>query len=253
MDTGSVADTGATDSGSIKDTGPIDTGPPDTGSVKDTGADTSTCEPVTLNNGDNDGGSCPAPVVDTCAMGDVAGFTNTWVPPSGLHQGVCSSMAMDGVYTGCLASGATETSCNDAATTYADCYNCVITFEGMSATYGPLIDTNNDLVEINVAGCIALLEPCNLTCAEEVQAASECENAACESNCPISTTASVTAFDTCEDTAASCDPNGCDTFATQATCADELTGAGHPASICVATYATFADYYDAVVPVFCGP
>ena len=80
----------------------------------------------------------------------------------------------------------------------------------------------------------------------------QCENAACETNCPVTDTTSLDNFETCETTAANCDPNGCDVFATESTCASELTGKTHPASVCV-TATTFEDYYNAVVPVFCGP
>jgi hypothetical protein len=243
-----AADTGAKDT-SPADTSPTDS-PADTG-TKDTGTpDTGGCVPVTLNDGDNDGGACPAPVTGSCGMGDIAGFSPTWIPPSGYEQGLCTSAQMDSIYNGCLASGATETTCNTAATAAPDCYGCIFTMEGTSPA-GPIIETNNGVLEVNQAGCIALLEPCNLTCAEEVAASVQCEDTACETNCPVTDTTSLDNFETCEETAATCDPNGCDTYATEAACSNAITGASHPASVCLSG-AMFEDLYNAVVPVFCG-
>jgi hypothetical protein len=247
-----TSDAAAEADASAKDTGPADTAkdsPPD--APKDTSTDTSTCVPVTLNSGTNDGGTCPAPVSGSCGMGDVAGFSPTWIPPSGYHQGLCTTTQIDDIYTGCLASGATDTTCSAAESAAPGCYDCIFTMEGTSP-YGPIIETNNGVLEVNQAGCIALLEPCNTTCAEEVNAAAECESAACESNCPVTDNTSLDNFENCEATAASCDPNGCDTFATESTCENELTGASHPASICVSE-TDFEDFYNDVVPVFCGP
>jgi hypothetical protein len=246
MDSGVIDgshDSGPADSG-VKETAPPDTGPPDTGS---------SCVPVTLNDGANDGGACPAPVTMSCGMGDVAGFSPTWIPPSGYHQGLCTATEIDDIYDDCLASGATTASCDAEASAAPNCYDCVFSFESSSpSSYGPIIDTSNGVLEINVAGCIALLEPCNSTCAEEVQGALECENAACETNCPVTGTITLDSFDECEETAASCDPHGCDTFATEANCESELTGAAHPASVCW-NQPSFVDYYDSIVPLFCGP
>jgi hypothetical protein len=244
------ADSGSKDSGS-KDTSSSDTGAKDTG-PKDTSTDTSSCVPVTLNSGANDGGTCPAPVSGTCGMADIAGFAPTWVPPSGYHQGLCAPGQIDDVYNGCFATGATELSCSTSESSEPGCFSCIFSEEGASASYGPIIDTTNGISEINQAGCIALLEPCNLKCAEQVAASFQCENTACETNCPVADDPSFTAFENCEATAAGCDPNGCDVFVTESACASELTGPTHPASIC-ASAATFEDYYNAVVPVFCGP
>jgi hypothetical protein len=240
-----ASDGGATDS-SAMDTSATDTAAKDTAT-----SDGSTCVAVTLNSGTNDGGVCPDPVSGTCGMADIAGYTPTWIPPTGYHQGLCTSAQIDAFYNDCFASGATETTCEAEITAAPDCYDCIFSDE-TAASYGPIIDLSNGISEINEAGCIALLEPCNLTCAEEVLGSFQCENAACETNCPVTDTATLDAFDTCEDTAAACDPDGCDVFVTEATCASELTGAAHPASVCTSA-TTFEDYYNAVVPVFCGP
>jgi hypothetical protein len=239
-----VADT------STKDTlpdSPPDTASKDTSTPPDTG---STCVPVTLNDGANDGGACPAPVTGTCGMGDIAGFSPTWIPPSGYEQGLCTPTQIDDIYDGCLASGATTATCTAAESAAPGCYSCIFTMEGSSPA-GPILETNNGVLEVNQAGCIALLEPCNLTCAEELSASVQCEDDACETNCPVTDTTSLDNFETCEETAASCDPNGCDTYATEAACSTELTGSTHPASVCVSG-TTFEDLYNAVVPLFCG-
>jgi hypothetical protein len=124
------------------------------------------------------------------------------------------------------------------------CAACIVTTESADF-YGPVID-HGGFVTPNVAGCIELTDHSQYTCAENVQALTGCELAACEANCPVHDAASRAAYDAC---AAQAAQGGCTAFATAAKCADALQDGG-PAANCLLPM--FQDFYNAVVPLFCG-
>ncbi len=259
-------DTGAKDTSPPLDSTLMDSGtdtkppPKDTG-VKDTSLpDTSSCVAVTVTAG-TPTTTCPAPVTGTCGMGDVSAFSPSWVPPSGYHLGLCTTTQITSIYTDCFGPLATSTKCTKIMSTASACYGCLVTMEG-SSSYGPLISTSGGIVSVNQGGCIDLLEPCNKPCAEAALGAFQCENAACETNCPVTSGtpypdggSEFHSYEGCVDTSINCDPDGCSSYYTEATnCGMLLTGTSHPASICVATTtSTFKGLYDAIAPVFCGP
>ncbi len=254
VDTGKGMD-GGMDSG-VKDAGHDGTKPPDDTGAKDAGHDSGSCVAVTVSDAGAAPSACPATGVACGDLVSTSGFSPTWVPPA-TPTTSCTTAQIDTIYNDCL-NPKTETTakCTAIQTTDKTCYDCIFTAEGAS-TYGPVVDsTNGGLVFVNQAGCIDLLEPCNLDCADAFQAALQCEDVACETNCPtITTTAQDTAYEDCIDTAAVCDPNGCASYTDEANnCGALLTGAKHPASKCVATAkSTFATLFKAIVPVFCGP
>jgi hypothetical protein len=119
--------------------------------------------------------------------------------------------------------------------------------------YGPIID-HGAFVTANVAGCIDL-EIAGATdggsaaigCAKAVDALEGCEVAACEANCPVSDTASLSRFEACSTSA---DGTGCSTYAAAAACTAPDAGVGVP-STCLQT--DFSAFYHSVVPLFCLP
>jgi hypothetical protein len=246
-------DNSAANDSTAPEGGGIDVLPNDAGTDSTSSGDGSTCVTVTTGTGANDGGTCPAPVNGTCGMGSLSGFTPTWIPPSGYHQGKCTLAEIQTVFDDCWGTNADPIACaNDQG---SGCYACLVTEELGSSAYGPLIATQNDaLVNINVAGCLALLEPCNQACATAIADDFACDNAACEANCPVNSQTSYNRYVACEATADGC-KTGCDTYATEATqCTSQILGAQHPGSICMsANHQAFTDYYAAVAPVFCGP
>jgi hypothetical protein len=244
----SSKDSGAGDTSKPKDSGAKDTAPPDTG----------TCVAVTVSDA---GGvpptTCPATGTTCGSMTSIAGFTPTSIPPTPATTTSCTTAEITAIYDACLNQTTQSTAaCTKIQTTDATCYGCIFTDEG-AASYGPVISsTNGGLVFLNQAGCIDLLEPCNDACAVAYQAAFQCENAACEGNCPtITTMAESQSYQYCVEDAGTCDPGGCDEYLTEfSNCGMLLTGASHPASVCAGTSAsTFATLFKAIVPVFCGP
>lgn len=261
VDTGK-ADGGGTDVHIIMtmDGGGDSSKPMDSG-AKDTGVDTGPCTMITTT----DAGGTP---ITTCpptgsACGDkvsLTGFKPTTVPPATPSTTACTSTAIADILADCF-SAYNATKCTDDQTTYATCYNCIVTDEG-ATSYGPLIaSTNGGLVFLNQAGCIDLLEPCNSGCAGAYQGGMQCELAACEGNCPAPLTSTTgTDFQDCVENpdgtsgVIACNPNGCDQFyGNYTTCGALLTGTKHPASVCVGTSSsTFETLFSAIVPVFCG-
>jgi hypothetical protein len=125
----------------------------------------------------------------------------------------------------------------------AACAACILT-PVAAARLGPIIDYGG-FVGKNTAGCIELVDPGGLPCATAVQALTGCELQACQANCPVSSAASADDYYECAQAA---DGAGCASYAAMASCSQGLDAS--PASVCDS--ASFKDFYDAVVPLFCG-
>jgi hypothetical protein len=189
-----------------------------------------------------------------CRPGDV----ETYQPDAYHHaapawRGLCvvggpSGSGQDrGFFDACLAPGATPDTCaafrsdpsNDA------CANCIQT-DDTASHYGPLINNRHTFITTNVAGCIELTDPSALSCAKSLQARGGCELLACQANCPVYDQASRGAYDSC---ASESDRTGCQSYAIVAACANGEADAATSANCLLPT---FADFYYAVVPLFCG-
>jgi hypothetical protein len=209
-----------------------------------------TCVPVT-SDPDAGVGTCTPPdaAAGACvALTSLSGFQPAYKPPSGAHQGKCTQKLIDDFRTACLGTG-DQFACQALLAT-ADgktCADCILT-PPTAPALGPLVDhPAQGFVSPNVAGCIVLLEPCNEQCSKDLDALLQCDNAACVS-CKVTDDASLQALNACTATADSC---VCGPYAQPASCADLLKGPDHPASVCLA--GDFTAFYDALVPIFCGP
>jgi hypothetical protein len=115
-----------------------------------------------------------------------------------------------------------------------------------AATWGPLVDYSST-VSINVAGCIELLDPSQVSCAQTVQAADVCQHQACDTACPVGQDAgSFTDWESCVRGAAQ---GECSAYVGPASCA--LTVDAGPAAACVSGK-SFADDFLAIAAVFCA-
>jgi hypothetical protein len=119
---------------------------------------------------------------------------------------------------------------------------------GSSApSYGALIQFHSPFVVVNKAGCVALAEPCNLSCAQAMLAPFACQGASCGPSCSDSA-----GYQACETDALSCASCGAYTAAASA-CTMQLSGAQHPAAaFCALTSTTFQASYTAVATFMCG-
>jgi hypothetical protein len=169
----------------------------------------------------------------------------------------CNALLMNDYYASCLGASSSADVCNQSwgageDTAHATCQTCILT-PSSSMAWGPLVDygTGGDggaggTVAINVAGCVELLDPSQLSCAMSVQLADECQHEACDPGCPVS---DITSFDNWQ---------ACITASAQGVCLSYLESAAcvnaedaGPAAACVSGQ-TFQDEFFAVATLFCG-
>jgi hypothetical protein len=194
----------------------------------------------------------------SCQPGSVQTFQPTaYRPATAAWQGVCipnPGAPSDGgapvdpihlFHDMCLGA-ASATQCDEFKHDYPACASCILTPD-TADHYGPLIQ-HGGFVTGNVAGCLELTDPGELSCAKSVQALDECELASCEANCPVTDTGTFNNYMSC---AMNADVGGCTPYESAAeACAYPLTDAG-PESTCFVS--DFTTFYYSVVPLFCGP
>jgi len=204
--------------------------------------------------GDDDTDAGDTDAASACVPADETGFAPKWHAPNA-KSAVCSDAQIT-AFRACLkdsqtnanpASCAPFTGSNVTAANKA-CLTCIETAD-TAATYGPLV-AHKGTIEINVAGCLALAtnDPQGTGCAGKYQAASQCRNAACAANCPVTDDASFQLELACEDAAAK---GTCTSFETAAGCVDGLVEAGGAAANCLAG-GSFDEAVGLVIPIFCG-
>ncbi len=221
--------------------------------------DVTLISPPPIPDGSTGGGSSGGGTTSsTDASACHAGAVDTYQPEpyhfaAAAWRGVCviggpTGTGQDrGFFDACLGPQATRDACT-AFRSNSDndgCASCIETADTASH-YGPLINQGGTFLTANVAGCIELTDPNALSCAKALQARNGCESWACEANCPVADQNSRSAYDAC---AADADRTGCQSYAAAAECALSEADSG-PASKCLLS--AFADFYYAVVPLFCG-
>ena len=189
----------------------------------------------------------------SCSPSDVLTFVQGPYQPAEPPSAACldadGAGIWDDFYDACLGPNKTNQVCTafkqDPAN--AACAACVLTPD-TADQLGPILSFG-EFVGGNVAGCIELTTPGDPTCARDVQALSDCETAACQANCPPVTDApSLMARQEC---VAAADQGGCLMFVqmTRADCAAADADSGLAAP-CM--NASFKDFYEEAVPLFCG-
>jgi hypothetical protein len=190
--------------------------------------------------------------VDGCEPGSVSGFTPTWKAPNAPHANKCTATQVEALL--CLFdANADQTTCQTVVDDPANdnCFKCIYTASS-SAKLGPVV-INGSLGSLNIAGCIAAAEG-NTTssgCGAKVQAADQCGGEACDANCPVpeGDDAALDARNACVEQAAT---TVCQTFTTDAECAEPLLASGGSAAVC-ASGTNFLDRAIAIAKFFCGP
>jgi hypothetical protein len=169
----------------------------------------------------------------------------------------CNELLLNDYYASCLGPSSSQNACDQSwgageDPAHATCQTCILT-PASASVWGPLVDygTGGDggaggTVSVNVAGCVEILDPSQLTCAMSVQLADECQHAACDPGCPVSDTASFADWQACIAASAQ---GGCLAYLQSAACVN-AEDAG-PAAACV-TGQTFEDEFLAIAAVFCG-
>lgn len=168
-------------------------------------------------------------------------------PPSGACLGADGGGVWEDFYDACLGPEKSSDKCTDfkATPSNAACAACVLT-PYTADQLGPILSFG-EFVGGNVAGCIEISAPSDVSCAKAVQAQTDCENAACQANCPVSDPTSLVDRQNC---ASQADQLGCQYLvgmASECRAAEADAGLAQPCAM-----ASFSDFYDAVVPLFCG-
>lgn len=232
---------------------PTDAGP-ETGSIKAgdggtsaEGGKTKKDSGDTTTPPDDDSGT----TTTSCSPGSVSSFSPQWTPPAVLHANACSATQITTLLDCLFSSSASQATCDafNQAAANKSCITCAVT-QATAASFGPLIVSTDNLVSLNLAGCIARTsnQMTATGCGAKVQASSQCTGAACEANCPVpdGDSQALQARNDCETAAES---SVCQTYATDAKCADTLLqGASAPC----AQGSTFEDVAKSLVTLFCG-
>ena len=183
----------------------------------------------------------------SCHPSDVLTFVEGPYRPAATPSGACldgdGGAIWDDFYDACLGPNKTSDSCTTfkQAPENAACAACVLT-PATADQLGPVLSFG-EFVGGNLAGCIELTTPSDTSCATAVQARSDCETAACEANCPVTDPTSLAARQQCVMDA---DQAGC---LIEFDNANNCTDAGLAAP-CMNS--GFKEFYDEVVPLFCG-
>ncbi len=200
---------------------------------------------------------CTFSSAGSCCPGDpVSTFTPSWKPPTAFNQGKCTD-AQIGAFVDCLSGMPDAATCKTFGADPANktCIQCAAT-PSTAAAYGPLIE-GTVTIQVNVPGCIANRsgDISATGCGAKILALSQCEEAACETNCPVPSGDDGTAFNAllaCQNKAGDPTTGSCKTFAADATCADALTADGGVASQCNLGGADFSANAIPMVKLFCG-
>jgi hypothetical protein len=244
---GGSQDSGASDAsssadGSGSDAELPDSGPPDSA----TGCTAVAVSPAEPAHGD---GACSN--TGLCHPRSVTSFSPTWVPPLGSHVGACDAQQIATYFDQCFGSDGSPASCSAFVSSPANagCVSCLDT-PSTATSYGALID-NGVVVYVNVGGCVSLVEPCNLACAQAFEAVPQCSTAACDPTLYCSATSD---YSVCEQAS----QNGtcaCDGFVASGDCMKSIAVDGHPAfATCFGSQTNdFQALYTAVATFICGP
>ncbi len=163
-----------------------------------------------------------------------------------LVENVCSSQQISDYYASCLDSGtSSSTKCQSFTTANASCVACLVTPES-APSWGALIAVENGaILDINEAGCIAIVtgDSSSTSCAQKLASAIECDGAACVAQCPITDGSSFALFEQCLQSA---NAGGCSKFLAAECDAD----AGN-FSQCIVT-GSFQAAFLSIAPMFCS-
>jgi hypothetical protein len=199
---------------------------------------------------------------NSCQPGDVPAVPPTAYVHAAAPRDACRPGAggdpTTAIYDTCFGPLASATACQTLVSgpAIAGCWQCIETSMRAGA-YGPVLTDSEGFIAPNVAGCIELEDPTALGCAKSLQAKAQCDQTACEANCPLSgapLSASLAAYEECTDHA---DLGGCMKFAqavaTACVSVDPTAMAicNPNASSVVAGETPFFAFYKSAVVLFC--
>ncbi len=185
----------------------------------------------------------PEPPATTCAPASPAGWSPTWVPPTGASQGACVPQDIADLYAACFGSDATDATCSSYESGSPTCASCVFS-ASTDPGWGAIV-VFGDTIAVNQPGCLDLVDPSEATCAGSAESETECEHALCDSSCPVSDAPSLAVWQQC---AAQADRTVCGGYG--GTCLDTALAVDGGGAACGG--ADFPTAFANVATVFCG-
>ena len=187
----------------------------------------------------------------SCHASDVLTYMQGSYQPAATPTGAClgadGGELWDDFYASCLGPNKSDQRCTTYKQTAenAACAACVLT-PYTADQLGPILNFG-EFVGGNVAGCIELAAPSDPSCPKAIQALTGCEIYACQANCPVTSPMSLAERQQC---ALVADMAGCATFLEMANACQAAEADAGLAAPCM--NGAFTEFYDAVVPLFCG-
>jgi hypothetical protein len=184
----------------------------------------------------------------SCVPGDVSGLTPAWVPPNPASK-ACTQPLIDQYAADCLDDTTSSTTkCQAFNTANKACVACLVTPE-TATKYGAVIATANNVLSLNVGGCLALTtgDATATGCGAKHEASRQCSALACDTNCPLpdGDTAAFQAYLKCLQKA---ETTVCKTYVS-AECPEADAG---PSTVCALSAGSFVDNFKLLAPVFCA-
>ena len=205
-------------------------------------SDAASCNPVDPTTAVPVDAACTTPDATSCKPAPVPGFTPRWVPPRA-PRARCTTADIASFYDACYGPASTAGSCNAFGASNIPCYAC-LTSTSTDGEYGALV-VDAPTFYLNTAGCIALVDPCNLPCAKVLLGETQCAAA----SCAACTSTDEPVVEACRNDAIAC---RCSALHAQATnCAETLLANGGPSSDCL-TALTFELALKHIAAIFCG-
>jgi hypothetical protein len=192
--------------------------------------------------------ACKDPNDAMCSPQPTTTFTAVYVPPRPTVS-VCTAAQISTYTSTCVGNnpdaGACETFTSDSSN--ASCLSCLVSPNNTSAAeWGPIL-ASTGYVELNVGGCVALRDPCQMPCARGLEAQLQCEAFSCASVCPITDMESDELYAQCIENALECSCRPQETIYED--CQTELVGS--PAAECF-PLDNFSASAAVLAKVFCG-
>jgi hypothetical protein len=195
-------------------------------------------------SGDDSSAGCPTPA-------DVSKFTAPAYKHAAHSPTACTAQNITDYDNDCLnQTTRNTTACSAWKTANATCYACLVTPE-TNATWGALT-VHNGVLDVNTAGCVELTDPSDTTCAPAYQAGGMCIEAACDTQCPVSSgdQVSFSNYQQCATTASS---QGCGTLVNAGQTACKAAAASATSAFCFPPAGgSFDPFFLQVAPIFCG-
>jgi hypothetical protein len=202
---------------------------------------------VALSVPPHGGSACPGEAA-SCWPHDLTTWTPRWADPVGRATGACTVKQIDDYYLQCQDPSATLSTCQAYQQANSSCYKCLFT-PVQANRFGPLIDQGRTSY-VNIGGCVAVFEPCNLDCAKAMNAFQQCSGAACDPYCN-----DVASAISCGQDSENCPPGGCAGYTyPNNDCLTQLTKPGHPSwDVCLKNAPDFASTLRSIAIAMCGP